>query len=569
MKSASYAGSANGARSAVQQVTVSDLSGGLRVTDSPLSVGPNECSEAYDVDFPARGGVSSRDSFSYVAGTQTTVSSLHLFERQSASAQVLYVTDSGGTMTLRELSAPSTTISSWSSVSPRCVSVVAGGSLYLFRSHALRPLKWNGTAVSNMNSTTVEGFVTTTTAGGGAASNVPRAKCAAVWQNCLFTANLLDPDGSTVRPNRIRWSWPDDPERTDPTFFEDIDVGVRNDEIVALVPDGERLLVFKRNSVHQIVGSGPNSFSRYEIAGNIGAAGPDAVCRTEDTVYFYDHPSGVYRLGMAGGQVSRNTPVRVSTKIQPALLDPNFMRANRTAFVSVAWDGGEKVYVSASSSEAGTTNLLVESFVYNTVNQAWAKQSIGIVDYIPALPELSLARPVVAASFRYDGIQAVYGGANPGLGAGASDGVFGCYICFGGYRTINDVVSGGPIRFTSTMRLGPVTAGDPARLKRWRKVGLIASPGASLAVQPALDYSNQYSGSIVVTTPGSSTTTWGSFTWGAGSWSSSAARAGFDDARVAGVSRSIEIGIDSTSATSAWTLSAVMIKYIPRQRRDG
>ena len=102
--------------------------------------------------------------------------------------------------------------------------------------------KWDGSSAADLGVTL-----------DGSAGNFPQAQYVAFWNNFAWAAYTYE-SGAGYK-YRVRWSNANDPEKWSSTDFVDIDKGEHGDYITGLCPMGDRLLVFKSNSVYAISGS--------------------------------------------------------------------------------------------------------------------------------------------------------------------------------------------------------------------------------------------------------------------------------------------------------------------------
>jgi hypothetical protein len=80
----------------------------------------------------------------------------------------------------------------------------------------------------------------------------------ATWAEFVWVAYTLE--SGTSHKNRVRFSKVNDGENWTASDYIDIDIGEDGDYITAILPDADRLLVFKQNSVYAIYGFSRDSF---------------------------------------------------------------------------------------------------------------------------------------------------------------------------------------------------------------------------------------------------------------------------------------------------------------------
>ena len=139
---------------------------------------------------------------------------------------------------------------------------------------------------------------------------MPICKAMAFWHGRVWGADTVELN--VEYKNRIRWSFPivnnlgaedwhpDDYLTSDET----------GEAIHSLVPQGDRLLIFKAGSVDQITGWDETNFVRTTILHDAGAVSADAICELGGSVYFWDALLGLCRFTDAGFDM-------LSTRILP------------------------------------------------------------------------------------------------------------------------------------------------------------------------------------------------------------------------------------------------------------
>jgi hypothetical protein len=128
-------------------------------------------------------------------------------------------------------------------------------------------------------------------------THMPISKHVASHVDRLWVANTTE-DGVAYL-NRVRFSHPNFPESWRQIDYIDIIEG--SGGITAIVPDGDRLLVFKPNSIHAIYGYDTDTFQVTKISDTLGASLGTHVARHIDgMVYFFSWPNGVFRIEGTG-----------------------------------------------------------------------------------------------------------------------------------------------------------------------------------------------------------------------------------------------------------------------------
>ena len=98
----------------------------------------------------------------------------------------------------------------------------------------------------------------------------------------------------------MRFSKINDAENWTSTDFIDIDIGEHGDNITALLADGDRLLVFKENSVYAIYGFDADSFQVQNITRTAGCLNGSQPVATPYGAFFWYAQDGVYVVTQSG-----------------------------------------------------------------------------------------------------------------------------------------------------------------------------------------------------------------------------------------------------------------------------
>jgi hypothetical protein len=112
----------------------------------------------------------------------------------------------------------------------------------------------------------------------------------------------------------LRWSNINDPETWTANDYVDIDKGDHGDYITGLCPMGDRLLVFKSNSVHAVFGFDSDSFQVVTLSNDVGSVPLSSPVATPYGVFFWYADQGVYLYNREGF-------VWIFDKLSPAVDD--------------------------------------------------------------------------------------------------------------------------------------------------------------------------------------------------------------------------------------------------------
>lgn len=302
-----------------------DFTGGLNTSDDAYNLAPNESFDLMDVDIDRRGGVSSRRGRSIVdAGDDWWPADMIHFWRTPSGADFMIYGEYDGYIGIIRMQAEEVPI--WIKLSdedalPRVAEM--GGKIYAVMDGAPSicieedqgdPDGWSyknlGEAFSNDISNPTEG-------------NMPRGQVIAQHNHVMWVANQPN------HPCRIRWSHPGKPEAWRENDWIDLDPEDGNGPITALVPFGERLIVFKSRAIYAIHGYAPNGFSVMTLTKEVGAPSQEAVVATEDGIFFWDQTRGAWAFD---GQGFHWIFQKVSD-----LLDRGVINRETWEWVSVEW----------------------------------------------------------------------------------------------------------------------------------------------------------------------------------------------------------------------------------------
>ena len=280
-----------------------DFTGGLNLRASPFELAPNESPDMNNVDIDPLGGF----------GQRTGVIALNKRSLINAPTAMWSYFTTGGTQQLMVQSSTSTANqlaytagavtagAEFTYVTPdanACTGKMRAATFkdkcFIQRNAEQVPISWNGSAATALGVS----FNDTLGTGADAHTNMPQAKVIAVHMGYVWVANTKE--SGTNYKSRLRWSHANYPNDWRTADYIDIDIGHDGDEITALVPFGDRLLVFKNNSIHAVYGWDYSSFSVQPVSQTVGCPSQDAVVSTEFGVYFFSWPDGVMCYTGAG-----------------------------------------------------------------------------------------------------------------------------------------------------------------------------------------------------------------------------------------------------------------------------
>lgn len=510
----------------VSQVMVADFTGGLNLAANPFQLEAGDSPNMLDVDPDPKGGVQRRKAVEQlIPSVSGTVDGLWVYDSTSGLRRMAAVR-SGANTVVKNLEGTPTAIHTFPA--GRCRSVTFNDRCYVV-SESAQPIRWDGSSGATLSEvwTALPPDPSDVVTNGA----MPRASLIAVWQNCVWIADTNEADGE--HPNRVRFSWPGHSEHWSQDNYFDLDVGENNDRITALVPHGERLLVFKRNAVYAIHGYDPDSFERLPLSKASGTISQESVCNAGFDVFFVDWPNGVYHIPF------QSTPTLISAKIDPIFNDGLIPHAERDN-IYCGW-AGKKVWVGVPWTEAEQGR----TFVYDLITQSWTAYSVNVhyaQDVYPS-NEANYAFGVVA------------------------------------HTSAPTTWKLADLRSSSTQDLGSYhvpayyqtnwfTADDPIIMKRFLRPGFVFS-GPKLQVAAYFDFTTNAKKHFQVAGSGTATSgQWGQ-NWGAMEWTE--ANDSNDlivaNGRRTGNGRAMSLLLSSPSDEN-WSVSAVVYKFTPRRRRN-
>lgn len=319
------------ASNAVRLLEASSFSRGLRLDVDAFQLGEGESPDLLNVDLDPRGGVAQRRAVVPVNASAvpftSPIHSLFDFAKTDGTEQILV---GSGLYTYYGTGANFTSIGTTWTASSRQRAVAFRDALYI-QNGTDAPRKWTGSVVSNLAQVFNDNLAAPDD------GDMPIAKTITAWQGYVWIANTYE--AATRYGSRVRFSHPNRAEDWETLAYIDIDVGRDGDEITALVPLADRLLVFKNHSVHMITGYDAATFA-VTFVGDVGAPSQEAVAATEYGVYFFSWPNGLHFYNDRGIQYEFDA-------LYPAIRDgdiPDAYHANATVgwlgrrvFVNVPW----------------------------------------------------------------------------------------------------------------------------------------------------------------------------------------------------------------------------------------
>ncbi len=516
-------------------LAIESFSGGLNYRTDQFDLASNESPDLLNVDVDPRGGVTMREGVDRRNPTALSadVKGMWGFHTDGGTNQLLV---NYGTSVAYSSSADFTAFTNITARTDgsRCYGTTFNNVAYGV-SYDQPSFKWDGTTDDDLGSAY------------GAAGNMPQAQYITEWNNFVFVGHVYD--GAAYK-SRLQWSASNDAETWAASDYVDISKGEHGDYITGLVPAGDRLIIFKSNSIYAMFGFDSDTFQIVQVSPNVGSIPLSSPVNTPFGVFFWHGRRGVHVVGSSGA-------VSVFDKLQPAIDDGRITFGNAP---QLAWDKG-RLHVSVDWTEDGSTTRRV--LIYDpSLGEAGA----WTVTDIDAGPMHVLTPP--------DGDPILFGGCVTNTGS---------VIAIGDDedRITDRYLGSTETHISSHFRTPWMTSRNPIVKKRWGRPHLVTLAGSSLdlgiKVYRDFDMAEPYKEFNVSIEGRDSTSVYDTATWqdaegtvGDGVWGSSAQAVITDVLRLPtlGTARAISMRIDGpVSTNNSWEVNAVTFSYLPRRMR--
>lgn len=279
----------------LQTVLVNDFTGGLNYRADAFQLADNESPDMQNVDVDPRGGFSTRGGIvdygtSAVGGASVggfTPRRLFAWDGAykhlmiAANDKVFWTGDGAISSSLATTDNPyGASFAPWA--------VGANSFVYVACGQTYSGIKWNGTATTTLTASGSGAWQDSYASPTG--THMPKANLVATHLDRLWVADVKE--GTTVYPNRIRFSHPSIAESWRELDYIDVTGG--GSGITALVSFGDQLLIFKKKAVYALLGYDEDSFQLVPLTTEIGAVNAQCVAATEQGVFFFSWPDGLF-----------------------------------------------------------------------------------------------------------------------------------------------------------------------------------------------------------------------------------------------------------------------------------
>lgn len=275
-----------------------DFTGGLNLDVPPQALAINETDDCMDVDFNVRGGFAQRLGVK-IRSTDTNMNGGYFLGQLSFGTDMVFgITPSSRLWTWDGSTAThvATAVTDTFGETVRWATWVS--KLYLANC-------WNaGNLVMRHRSTASLATVTalTNTFNNNYAAptggNMPLARHVQDHMGHMWVADTSE-SGTRYR-SRIRWSHALQPEDWADADYFDIEPDDESDQITALVPFQDHLLVFKRRSVWAIYGYDKDTFTPQRLTQTGGVWSKEATAANTSVVYWYSPDGNMYAYNGKG-----------------------------------------------------------------------------------------------------------------------------------------------------------------------------------------------------------------------------------------------------------------------------
>ena len=299
------------------------FSGGLNLRADQFNLGADESPDMLNVTVDPRGGIAMRKGVNRRNPTAlgADVKGMWGFHTDSGTNQLMV---NYGTAVAHSASGNFTALTNIAArTSGSRVYGVTFNNVAYGVSYDKASFKWDGSTDADLGTTW------------DSAGNMPQAQYITSWNNFVWLGGTYEGSASKYR---VRWSNINTAETWTADDYVDVGKGEEGDYITGLVPAGDRLLVFKSNSVHQIFGWDSDSFQLTTLTQRIGSVPLSSPVSTPYGVFFWNAHDGLY---LYDGE--RFT--WLFSRMQPAIDDgrigftnpPQLTWGNNKLYVSVDW----------------------------------------------------------------------------------------------------------------------------------------------------------------------------------------------------------------------------------------
>lgn len=533
--------------------------GGLNLTDQTQNLAENESPDALNVDFGVRGGFTLRGGFQSIADNQMLQDAKFIGQFYTGAQQTVLIrgatgaliewdgsslTDTGNTLTdeagervrAAGFSVPGTS---------------ANGQVYFANCWALsaqKMYKWDGTTFTTMTHSFNDDYLTPS----GLSGNIPKARHIASWNGFMWVGDTEE--GVTRYPTRLRFSHLGAPEdwAADDWFSIGDDSG---DPITTLVPFGDRLVVFKRNSVWQVMGYDRDTWVLEQLSNASGTCTCGAWAVNSSVLYWFS----------TDGQLMAFNRQGVKPLSEPINWWSEIGKIQHGGAHRMMWHDNRVWMLLEAGAGEGVNKWM---FIYDAMSKTFTRYDRDYTELINWIKTGDDGDPLFMAPAAYL--------------TDASDGAFLTDAADGGNLVLaneitrwdrsytTDTTAESVERIDGYYRTGWLRAGETATRKRWKRPRVTAAAKGNATIRvdsyhdfDDLDIARTHDFQISVD---SGSTTWGTALWGSGVWFK-ASDEYYQFARLgsSGTARAVSYKFSSPDNTSRWWVDSVAVPFRRKQ----
>jgi hypothetical protein len=505
-----------------------DFTGGLNNNQQRQNLSLNETPDCLDVTFNARGGFTTRNGFKTLY-TDALLSGGYIGGQFSTGTEQLWGITSTGGLWLWDGTSFVTPVTSNLATNPNSVRGVTWTSKLYFSnwlsggSYLMR--YWNGTSIVTL------GNVSNNNYSAPSGANAPQARLIANHSGHMWWADTVE-SGTRYR-SRLRFSHPLQPENFADADYFDIEPDDQTNEITALIPFKNMLLVFKKRGVFAVYGTGRETFVVERVSTDAGVGSQEGVSANSQVAYWWSPDGNVFAFN--GSNV-----VPIGDRIVNVVRDKTIIPG---ADHRVLW-GEEKLWVSLQKQTGGRLLFLFDPFVGK--NGAWTRFSFEPADMFWWRRNDGTSQVVFTV-------------------AGKS-----CLYQFGDILQVQDNDNGVISSIAAYYRMAWFTANDTALKKKWRRptVTVASTTISTLNVEVYYDFDEAAPNRVItlqIAPTAGTYMVWGD-NWG-GLWSTSDPVYEFDRLSSLGRSNAVQLKFQVTGHTGRWWVDSIAVPYFEKAYR--
>lgn len=512
-----------------------DFTGGLNLDSPRQQLALNESYDCLDVDFNLRGGFQQRRGIKVAgsSGGSPMNGGLLLGHYSLGTDMIVGVSTSKQLWTWDGATAThvATAITDQVDV-PRAVAW--GSKLYLANCWTAGSLVMRHRTGAALGTATTLTNTFNNTYSAPTGGNMPLARLIADHAGHMFVADTTE-SGTRYR-SRVRWSHPLQPEDWATADYFDIEPDDSSDQITAIVPFKNQLLVFKRRAVFAIYGYDKDSFTVERLGTASGAWSAEAVSCNASICYWFSPEGNVYAYNGSG-----MTPV--GDRITGDVRDGNILLG---ADHRLCWFG-DRLYVSLVKS-GGSSRVC---YVYDPAvgrRGAWTKYSFEPTSFVwwrRADGTVGIMMTLLGKDHVFD----------HGIASQVQD----------------EYTSGVSSAINGWYSTAWFSANDTALKKSWKRLHLTSATKDPCTI--TVDVYHDFNDSVIARTLQFTTTEpgggsiWGTSLWGSSSWGAGDASYSFNRLPSAGRSHSVRLKFSVSDNVTTWWIDSFTLPYVEKSYR--